>query len=259
MTRKIICLHGAVLLALVLTFSGCDNFFSRSWGTERDYDPSKIDVNADNVNAWIEAAVGNPKLAAAVAAKIRQDMAGAPDSPAKAAMQEAGVELALKAAGVGTTILSNASDIIKEIENENADAIKDLFTKIYGEVHSKSQGPAADIAALMDISNTGDGQPPSLGASYSSSVSASNVGQAVLVLAMAVLPDVDFDNLDSIASYDIGLKTDGHRIKVDTSRGGTPTSEELALAAYLNLIAANPDRFDSNPITSAISDAFNLR
>jgi hypothetical protein len=83
-----------------------------------------------------------------------------------------------------------------------------------------------------------------------------------MVLALAALEnkdkdvdDIDLSDPDDLA--DLGIVIDGDPKKAQVTDPDDPVT--TALAAYLNLIAADKTgKFDDDPLTSAIKDAFGL-
>jgi hypothetical protein len=256
-----------LLPALILV--SCDSFFSTSWGSERSYDPDNIKLSADNLDSWIRNSIGNPKLAAALAAKIKQEVQTKPESAERLKFQEKGVELAVRASGIGTSIAINAADVLGDIDNIEEGAVKDILTKIQGDFSSGGPQAAADLASIVSVSldpNTVDeDSAPKFTGLYAQNAKGGDVGQAVLVLSLAVLGDGEAisDAVDKLAKGNeeiagLTLDNDNKRIVIADSSGASP--QAIALAAYLNLIAGDTTtgRFDDNPLTSAIKEAFNL-
>jgi hypothetical protein len=243
---------------LVFALTSCDDFYSTSWGKARDYDASKIKLTENNLQRWKENAVGNPALAEALVKKIISVL-DSKSGAEKAVFQQAGIELAIEQAGIGTKIIEVAGSALSNIDSE--DGLKDLLNKVQtglGDV-----GPAAgNIATIVGKSkgieekSYSAGDIPEFDSSdvYAATASPSDVGMAVMVLALSIIPN------DKIASGEItvggleGFEFAGNLVKVTRS---PPTQKEIALAAYLNLIVQDEtERFDDNQITSGIKDAF---
>ena len=272
MTRKIICLTGIFLLLSIFIFVACDSFYSNSWGTARKYDPANIDLNADNVDSWIELAIGNPELAKALTEKIKGMVKNMPDSAERAKLQAAGVTLAIEASGLGTTLLSNMdklSDILDE-ENNNtgdSDAIVQLLDSMQGDFKSAGGSAAAnDLAQIVKPAGKDFDTPPEFDQSYAKDANASDVGQAIMMLTLAVLEQEGkdanvFNDASDIEGLGIGLEItdDSGERKVGNQSGTDSSDEAKALAAYLNLIMSDTTgKYDKNPVTSSIKNAFNL-
>jgi hypothetical protein len=261
----LLCLFLLPALIFVSVFVSCDSFFSTSWGSERSYDPDKIDLSTGNLDSWIEKSIGNPKLAAAITEKIKQKVASMGNGSERARFQEAGVELAIEASGIGTSILSNAADVLGNIDDRDGDeAVTEILNNIQSDFSSGGPQAAANLAEIVNISvdpnSKGNGSTPKFDPddSYAKSAAASDVGEAVLVLSLAVLGDNITNGVDTLNENGSvgGLKHENDEIKVD---GNNPSPEAIALAAYLNLIIKDPtEKFDNNPVTSAIKDAFGL-
>jgi hypothetical protein len=272
MARKTIPAFGVLLLLCVLVFSGCDQFFSTSWGTARDYDPGKIKLNAGNVDSWVTTAVGNPKLATALTDKIKDELKGVPPgNPSKdqEKLQEAGVTLAIEASGIGESILSNASGLISKLsDDENLEEAKDTVTELLGDIQndfrsnngSKAAGNLAEIiSGSLDPNKLGNGDNPEFSGLYAEKAKPSDVGQAVMVLALSIIEDkglnVSSVDLDHLESQSLGITIENGRAKIDENAD----QKTIVLAAYLNLIAEDKGgKFGSNSITSAIKEAFGI-
>jgi hypothetical protein len=261
MNRKWLFVLALLLPALV--FTSCDSFFSSTWGSARSYDSSNINLTLGNLEDWRKAAIGNPALAAAVTKKIRVMVSTMGDGPEKAVFQEAGVQEAIESSGIGVSLLGNAADVLGEIDDlEGEKAVTDLLTNIRDDFNSGG-GPqaAADIAGIIsgNITGGGGGGTPTLTGAYADTAKPGDVGQAVLVLALAVFGDADIEEtIDGIgdgSAFVCDLKVDGNEVKVDNGA----SLEAQALAAYLNLIAGDTSgKFGDNLITNAIKEAFKL-
>jgi hypothetical protein len=244
----LICGCVVVLAAL----ASCDDFYSTSWGTEREYDVSKIDLTSGNLEDWKRKAAGNPTLAEKLTEKIISELEGK-SSAEKAALQKAGVSLAIEQSGIGSIIIEVAGSDLDNLINGGEDAARDLF----GKVQSKSGGvdkAAANIVTIAGKSSiTTSGGVPSFsnGDLYADSVSASDVGMAVAVLALAVIPDIDSStDLSDLSTH---LTVESGNVKIV----GNAIDEEKTLAAYLNLIADDKNgKFSDNPLTSGLKAAF---
>jgi len=256
----------------VLAFTSCDNFFGKSWGNQRSYDPSKISLNAGNLQDWIDRAVGDPDLAFAITQKIIQELGKGSLSPQeRLAFQEAGVKLAANASGLSESLLTRAAAALGDGDNMGENTLKDILEKVQGDFNSGGKGPnAADnLSQLSNISlvNTpySDNDEPRFSPEFEDQMNPEDVSEAILVLILGSLSDTNtsmdsFDNPDDwkdVSNLAQGLKMneDGTVVLVD---GGTtaPNDKALALAAYLNLVAHNQDKFSGNPLTDAINEAF---
>jgi hypothetical protein len=255
MMRKAVCPVILFLVLGTLILSSCDEFYSSTWGTTRKYEGSKIDLNAGNLDAWVETAIGNPELANALLEKIKDDLPGLSGKD-KAKYQDTGVKLAVEASGIGSSILSNAAVALDQLEKKNSDAVKDILSNIQNDFKKNNGAKAAkDIAEIVDVPDSD--KPPEIQGDYALSASASDVGQAVMVLALAVIGDINETTNLNVNDLEIGLTFDGG--KVEVAKGKDALLEARVLAAYLNLIADGVNEtFDSNPITKAIKDAFGV-
>jgi hypothetical protein len=249
MTKRFSNVAGVVLsVFIVCAFVSCDNFYSTSWGKEREYDASKIKLTESNLKMWKEKAAGNPKLAEALVKKIISELPGKSGAE-KAAFQEAGIELAIEQAGIGTKIIELAGSALSEIDNEAG--LQDLLSKVQGGVGSAVHKAAANIAQIVGASTNHEPTFPNGGsASYQANANPANVGLAVLVLSLSLIPDIGSKELSDLSE---NLTLTGGSVTAT----GSASNEEKALAAYLNLIADNDTgKYDNNVITSGIQDAF---
>ena len=246
----------AVIFALI--FTSCDDFFSKSFGKPRKYDVSKIDLNAGNVDKWIDLAVGNPELADALTEKIKQELKHAKGKD-KAILMDAGVKLAVESSGLGESILSNAADLLGNLTDSDGkdldEVMTDLIKKIRNDFNSKGGKKAANnITAIVssDISGTGNGEAPQFGDGYKNTVSPGDVAEAVMVLALAELGNDSIDDWSDLDRLDLKYEQGVGFVVIV----GSPSPNQITIAAYLNLILNGGSKFDDNPLTSAFKDAF---
>ncbi|MDR0582862.1 MAG: hypothetical protein LBG57_00715 [Treponema sp.] len=257
---------GALLLGALLVIS-CDDFYSSTWGTSREYDSSKIDVNAGNVDDWIEKAAGNPELADALTKKIKDELKkGNLSDNDKAKLQEGGVALAIEASGIGETILEKASDILGNGISDAAD-LSNLFAGVQGDFKKNNgAGAASDIAEIaggsLTQSDYGRDDVPKLTGVYAENADPAVVGQAVVVLTLALVGNAEGAATD-MSKVDLG-ELDDYGIYINENKeaavmGDNPTPEAVTLAAYLNLIADDKTgKYSSNPLTGTIATAFGV-
>ncbi|MDR2478927.1 MAG: hypothetical protein LBD48_06405 [Treponema sp.] len=258
-----------VILAGALVIVSCDSFFSSSWGegSTREYSADNIDLNAGNVDSWVKNAKGNPKLAAELTEKIKRELQnGKLSEKDRAKLQAAGVNLALEASGIGPSMISNASDAINKLSSSDggANALPDVLKDMQSDFKANNGSKAAgNLAAIVDGSLTktpGDykvGEAPQFDANslYAKDAKASDVGQTVVLLALAVTDGKSMENikLDELDEQGIAIK-DGKAVVTENA-----TPESVTLAAYLNLIAEDKTgKYDKNPVTSNIKSAFNM-
>jgi hypothetical protein len=243
----------AVLGAFVL--ASCDDFYSTSWGKPRKYDVSKITLTQDNLKQWKKAAIGNPELAQALVKKIIEELDGKSGAE-KAEFQKVGVELAIEQSGMGVKILQLAGSELSDIDSE--EGVKNLLKKVQSGVDTAA---AANIAAIVNkstLENTSPGGTPKFKSDdpYGTSADPSNVGLAVMVLALDVITNINEGTKLDELNNNLTLTTDNPPLVKIVSGA---SDKEIALAAYLNLIASDTSgKFDDNPITSAIKSAFGL-
>jgi hypothetical protein len=258
------------LLFGTLFFTSCDDFLSKSWGSGRKYDYTKIDLNSRNLDSWIDTAVGNPELAHALTEKIKTDVTSGKLSPAdQVQYQRAGVTLAVEATGLGTSIIANASGAVGDIQDKNPDAVIDILNNIRGDFNANNGVKAAnDIAVIVGVSIdsmfVAQSGIPRFNDGYDAAATPSEVAQAVLVLTVAVFEDLNDQINDTESLWDL-INNNGVSVNTNTNPPTITVDEDeidpkiIALAAYLNLIASGGGKFENNPITSAIRDAFGLR
>jgi|TergutMp193P3_1026864.scaffolds.fasta_scaffold05163_6 hypothetical protein len=251
--KKVICY---VIAVLVLAFSSCDDFFSTSlWPSTLKYDAANINVNAENVDQWLDSARGNPELTAALLDKITRDLESGKYSGAeKAKLIEAGIKLAVQSSGLGTSIISNASNVLGNLDNVDEDTLLDLLDGIQSDF-SRHGGPTA-AANLSTIAATGiSGNPPQFEPAYKSTAKPGDVAEAIFVLALGELgPTANIEDWSNPDVLGLDISEDGHITVIDPN----PSPGKLALAAYLNLINDGGPSFNDNPLTSVIKDTFSF-
>jgi len=244
-------------LICILFLSSCDDFFSKSLGSFRNYDPAKINITAANADDWIRASIGNPALAKAVYEAVQREMKSNPSS----ILREAGLRLAIISSGLGELILTDGASIFKDIDFDNIDDpeefVKDILDAIINGFESYGGTEAADaITDLLDeiiIMDETDTYPKFDGSAES--FTAGDVAEAILILVLGEISKLggfDFDEWDgSIDDLGVGLGfKDGHVIVEDSH-----SDNAITLAAYLNLIIDDETyKFDDNPLTKAIKD-----
>jgi hypothetical protein len=257
---------GALLLGALLVIS-CDDFYSATWGTAREYDPSKISVNAGNVDEWVEKAAGNPELADAVTEAIKDELKnGNLNTGDKAKLQDAGVALAVEASGIGETILEKAADTLGS-GISTAEDLSKLLADVQSDFEKNKGGKAAsDIADIISGSleqpSYGQDGVPKLTGAYVNAADSADVGQAVAVLTLALVgkatsaaTDMSAVELSDLAAYGVYINTD----KEAAVMVANPSPEAVTLAAYLNLIADDTTgKYSNNPLTATIAIAFGV-
>jgi hypothetical protein len=248
-----------VILSAVFTLAACDDFYSTSWGTVRKYDQSKIKLTQDNLQEWREKAVGNPDLAAALVEKIISELPGKSGAE-KAAFQDVGIDLAIEQSGIGALIIDLAGRDLAKIKD--ASGLKSMLSSVQGKFSGgNGKAAAGNIAAIVGSSAL-TGRTPQFGDGdqYAAQASPSDVGMAVTVLFLAIASDgISGDtNLESKLP-NLTITTERGKGQVSVESGKTPSQEEIALAAYLNLIASDTTgKYGKNPITSGLKSSFNL-
>jgi hypothetical protein len=251
MTKKILGTAWAVLVAVVAV--SCDDFYSSSWGTPREYESSKIVLSQDNLSLWKNKAVGNPALAKALVKKIIAELPGKSGAE-KAAFQSAGIDFAIEQSGLGVKILELAGSDLSHIDSD--EGVKGLLNKVQNGIGSSGKTAAENIAAIVASSVEISGGIPQFKLSpdlYGQTVDPSEAGLAIMVLALAEIATIQSgSDFDLVASAGLEL-VGGNQIKIT----GAETPTRVALAAYLNLIATS-GKFDDNMITSGLKSAFKL-
>jgi hypothetical protein len=275
MAKKIMARALAVLGAALL-LGACDNFYSTSWGTPRSYKADNIKINASNADTWVEASVGNPELAAALLERIKQDLAkteqGKPTAD-QVKLQEAGIKIAIEYSGLGTSVVEHAGDVMDMLSSGKSDEILSALDIIETLVEERGNDAAKNIAEIVSGSLSKEtyavGEVPAFTAApagsdhdyYADTAAPGDVAQAVLILGMTVFKD-HVDNFSNVNLNDPDLQANIHlRVneggKVTVSEGASP--EAVALAAYLNLIGDDTSgKFDNNPVTKVIREAFGI-
>ena len=240
-----------LVLVFAISFTACDSFFSESWGTAREYDTSNLDVNAGNVNDWIHLAVGNPDLAAALVDKITQELKNVFNPWERAELLEAGVRLSVEASGLGTSFLTHAADILRELDdNFDVDSLEGILVNVQDDFNSGRGIDAANNLASMAmecivIDSNG---VPRFDNFYTQTANSVDVTEALIVLVLGELGDNSVeDNWNNIALLSEGLQIRDDVLSVTSNNASENT---IALAAYLNLISSNPQKFGDNPFTS---------
>jgi len=259
MTKKTLFRIGVCIALGAFVFTACDSFYNDSWGSQRKYAPKEL--NADNVGELVDASVGNPELALALAKKVRDTVKGMDDSRRdKAKLQAAGVELVFEASGLGTSLLSHIDKALGVVEARDKDAdIEPALVKLLNSVRADFDFSVADIlVAIVQPREGFQGDIPQFAESYKQTASASNVGEATMILILATMGETH-----EIASLHDELET---KFRVERTPD-MPTlfevssgadSKDRALAAYLNCVFGDgTGRFEKNPITKGLLDAIN--
>ena len=263
--KKIPFLAISAVFVFSLCFTSCDEFFSSSWGSNRKYDASKINLNLGNLDQWVEAAVGNPDLADALTEAIKGKAKNSSGKD-RARYQEAGIKVAVESTGVGTSILTNAIDALADVvsngDEPDEGTLKDILDAIQDDFISAGGPQAAeDILEFLedDIIITNPGNVPMLTGDYADIAKPGDIAQALIVLILGELGDRNiYDlNLDDIQDLVAGLDIQQSPPRIVIAPPPQPSETALVLAAYLNLIASDP-RFDGSIITDLIREAFGL-
>ena len=274
--KKIAVLVG---IALLLSFSACDDFFTSSYGEQfaREYNPDNVNINSDNVNDWIKRATGNTELAFVVSGKIKSDLEGFEGDldEETAALIDGGVKLAIEASGVGTSIVNNVMTNVDSLidgadSDESINLMEAILLGIQGDFQDKNGKEASsNLAAILGhaISGKEDGEIPVLDPEYISKSSPNDVAFGVIVLTLGIIEDApdfrieDVEDIEEWGSFisDVvtGLRFDAEdlRVTVDTSTG-EPSDEALAMAAYFNLFMDAPDDFMNGVLTGPLGKMF---
>ena len=129
MIKRYFVLFAAIPVILVL-FGSCTDFFSTSLASWASRDPDKLvpAVTTDNVDELVASAENNPDLSLAVLKKIRSAAKGATGDN-KQKLQDAALEAAVNASGLGQAVLGVATDLASLEDDPRAvvtDAIKGM-------------------------------------------------------------------------------------------------------------------------------------
>ena len=251
-------------IIIALTFLSCDDFYSSSMGSAREYNWQNINLTTDNVEEWVQATVGNPLLAVAVTLAIQNKLAD-PLLPSqdKAIFLLYASRLAMESSGVGTSLLLNATDLLgsfgSDISAEELEAtIRDMLGKLQDDFEANNGPEAAKMLAEMAKGsiNTPNGIPK-FDQIYVNQVEPTDVAEAVIVLLLGEMAEnnyFDINNLDALDNLDLVI-TNSYPPLVKIEDGGSPSDGAVAIAAYLNLILEDSaGKFASNSLTGAIKD-----
>ena len=259
MTTKTKNMVYAALIISIVAFAlvSCDDFFDTSWGKARKYDSSKINLTLEDLPEWKEKAAGNPDLAESLVEKILGEL-DSKSGAEKAALQDAGIDLAIEQSGIGTTIIELAGGALSSVKDESG--IKTMLDSAQSKFNGNNGKAAAEnIAAIVAKSDLSAGTTPKFSKDdpYAAQANPSDVGMAVAILALAVAPNLKDTTDLKTALSDGDAKFGFHDNQVTVSDGAS--KEEIALAAYLNLIADDrTGKYESNPIAGGLKKAFKL-
>ena len=253
----------AVITALI--FSSCDDFYSDSMGSSREYDWRNIDVSANNVSDWVLISVGNPALATAVQQAILHRLETVNDSRRdRAILLEYSSRLALESSGVGNSILIRATDMLDIIGSDAeldvlVDSLTEILRKLQEDFKSGGGSEAAQrLAALLKFGINDQTGIPTFDQEYINSIQPSDVTEAIVVLLLGEMTDnndYDIDNLYDLKSMGLELTRDDPPKAKVIEDGNPPSDNAVAIAAYINLMATNPEKFENSPLTGAINGA----
>ena len=264
-----------VIIAVFLTFSSCDDFFRTSWGNPRTYDPSKIDISADDIDKWIAAAVGNPELAKALSQAIIRELKQTNDPVKKSKLLEGGIKIAVEASGVGTSIISSAAGALSGLNSdnnsdENIDVLIDVFKNIQDNFNSGNGPDAANAIAQMVFSSIGydeteGGKLPRFDSAFVDIAEPGDAAEAVMVLLLGLMNDQDLTVDSTVEDWkqvnnlaeELFITEDKNHVGCYNVIYEGDDINALALAAYLNLISENTasGKWD-NPLTGGIFDLY---
>ena len=116
-----------VILGVAVFFASCTDFFSTSWASWAARDPDSLvpTVTPGNVDELIALAENNPDLSLAVLKKIR-DASKKASGTDKQKLQNAALEAAVNAAGLGQAVLGVAKDL-GSLEDDAKDIVIDAI------------------------------------------------------------------------------------------------------------------------------------
>ena len=247
---------------IALAFLSCDDFYGSSFGSSREYDWRNIHLTTSNVSDWVQATVGNPPLADAVTLAIDHKLAGDLSPGDRAIFLRYASRLAMEASGVGTSLLLNATEHLGSfVSNANPEdleaTIREMLDGLQRDFKANGGPEAAErLARMVNSSISRPTGIPRFDQSYISMVGPTDVAEAVIVLVLGELEKNDYFEIDSLDDLDhLGLELSGNNPPlVKVTEGSNPEPGAIAIAAYLNLIAENQEKFENNPLTKAIND-----
>ena len=257
-----------LILAFVLFVSSCDDFFSKSWGSNRDYDPKNIHVTASNIDDWVKACVGNPDLTKATLKAISRELKKQPPllEKDKKILFNAGLRLAVDSSGLGESILTIGAKSLKglDFDDINEDKIKELLNDILKDFNSKGGPAAADtisdmVIDLIDV-ETGKFKPEFI-EMYNDIFNPGDVSEAILVLVLGEMinnPNFVMNEWDTIMYLNDVFSVENNPKGGLCVEVNDPTdTNAIVLAAYINLVIDDPwDKYVDNPLANALKDMF---
>ncbi|MDR2617293.1 MAG: hypothetical protein LBC62_00345 [Treponema sp.] len=134
-----------------MLFISCTEFFSTSLAPWAARDPDKLipKVTANNVDGLLAQAENDPDLSLALLKKI-SDAAGNASSGDKAKLQNAALEAATNAAGLGQAVLGRAGEIASV---DNPDDAKNLLTNAINDMSNLEAAASILTNTLPDPAN----------------------------------------------------------------------------------------------------------
>ena len=193
----------------------CTDFFSTSWAKFAARDPNKLipAVTAGNVNDLVAQTENNPDLSLAVLKKIQSAVNGGASDADKQKLQNAALEAAVNAAGLGQAVLGTVSQLnnidLSDPGTAAGDAL-DIVLKAVGNMKNLDATSQALIATLPDPNDptkNGDFDTWAAGAS------ADNLAMAAAVLISGEINKNGKDILNNLpASPGSGTGTDSENL-----------------------------------------------
>jgi hypothetical protein len=233
------------LLVVVLAFflSSCD-FFTTSWGSGAKRDPSKVQVNAGNVDDLIAAAKGDEKLSKELLSKIK-DKINDPNISAseKVKLQKAAVTAATQASGVSTLVVSNVGKIIDGAND--TDSLKNLLSDIQDQAKKNDiKSISGDLTTVLSQSvTTGSKGEPVFSNSLGKDMSENDLTMLVVIVALGQEKSVE-NYLDEWGSGGKDIN-DANSLSTD--------NEKVAVAAINAMIQYHSE----SDLTKMLKDALN--
>ena len=260
-----------VILTFCFALSSCDDFFSSSFGKRREYDQSKMNIDAGNIEEWVEKA--DKELAGPASEKTLDVLNNMPSgfSKDKAKLVRGGAKLAVKSTGLGETILNNAVDALTELlgedsEKSEVEVLGEILDKILDDFEKNGGANAADV--LSDIINhavkedtAGPNEAPKFEEEFIELLTPTEVAEAILLLVLDRIASIGeiYDNNWENLLYEVPyltFNTSPPEVRVLSDAG----PNDVALAAYLNLLL-DPEfvKGDENIITKLFKDALLIK
>ena len=181
------------LLVLITALAmSCTDFFSNSWASRAARNPDKLvpPVNAGNVDKLIADAENYPDLSMAILKKIEEAMNGGMSPEDIKKLQNAALEAATNAVGLGSAVLNTVTEILDIDMNDIDEAAGIVLDAIN---NMKNLDTASDT--LKDIL-----PPPKTSEfdEWAAGANADDLAMAAVLLLAGEIKDLDGDNINDI-------------------------------------------------------------